>query len=237
MTLCDRLPPSSWRRLLGVGLLVVGLHACLLWQLNFMTAPPSAPVDTFVVRLALPPLAPQAPVVQHASPAIRTPARPLPVAKSAAPPAPRERVAQSTQAPAMAASAVTPTAGPTPPPPGAFALSATHQAMNPVDTAVANVATAPALQLPSSNADYLHNPPPSYPAISRRLGEQGQVLIRVLVGKDGSARQADIHQSSGFARLDQSALQAVLRWRFVPGKRSGQAEDMWFQVPVDFSLQ
>lgn len=109
--------------------------------------------------------------------------------------------------------------------------------MNPVDTAVANVATAPALQLPSSNADYLHNPPPSYPAISRRLGEQGQVLIRVLVGKDGSARQADIHQSSGFARLDQSALQAVLRWRFVPGKRSGQAEDMWFQVPVDFSLQ
>ena len=90
--------------------------------------------------------------------------------------------------------------------------------------------------LPSSNADYLNNPAPSYPAISRRLGEQGKVVIRVLIGKDGMPQQGDIHQSSGYARLDQAALRAVMGWRYVPGQRDGMAQDMWFNVPINFAL-
>lgn len=95
---------------------------------------------------------------------------------------------------------------------------------------------APSVQLPSSNADYLNNPAPVYPALSQRLGEQGKVVIRVLIGRDGTALRGDIHQSSGFERLDQAALHAVMSWRYVPGQRGGVAQDMWFNVPVNFSL-
>jgi protein TonB len=99
------------------------------------------------------------------------------------------------------------------------------------------VSTTPATTvLPPSNADYLNNPAPSYPAISRRLGEQGKVVIRVLIGKDGMPQQGDIHQSSGYARLDQAALRAVMGWRYVPGQRDGMAQDMWFNVPINFAL-
>jgi len=90
--------------------------------------------------------------------------------------------------------------------------------------------------LPSSQANYLNNPAPSYPAISHRLGEQGKVVIRVLISKDGMAQQGDIQQSSGYARLDQAALRAVMGWRYVPGRRDGMAQDMWFNVPINFTL-
>ena len=97
---------------------------------------------------------------------------------------------------------------------------------------------APArVELPSSNADYLQNPKPAYPALSKRLGEQGKVVVRVFIAVDGSAQKAEIKQSSGFERLDQAALSTVLRWRYVPGKRAGVAEDMWFNVPINFVLE
>jgi protein TonB len=93
-----------------------------------------------------------------------------------------------------------------------------------------------AVKLPSSDASYLNNPAPTYPPLSRRLGEQGKVVIHVLIGKEGQARQAEVTVSSGFDRLDQAALQTVLGWRYAPGTRDGLAQDMWFNVPVNFKL-
>ena len=95
----------------------------------------------------------------------------------------------------------------------------------------------PALTLPSSEAQGLNNPNPVYPKLSRRLNEQGHVVIRVYVGTDGSAQQGEIKTSSGYDRLDQEALRTVLRWRFVPGQRLGTPEAMWFNVPVNFILE
>jgi protein TonB len=97
---------------------------------------------------------------------------------------------------------------------------------------------APArVELPSSDADYLQNPRPAYPGLSKRLGEQGKVVVRVFIEVDGKAQKAEIKQSSGFERLDQAALATVLRWRYVPGKRAGLAESMWFNVPINFVLE
>jgi protein TonB len=96
---------------------------------------------------------------------------------------------------------------------------------------------APAFSLPSSEAHGLNNPKPAYPRQSRRLNEQGQVVIRVFVAEDGSPQQGEIKTSSGFDRLDQEALRTVLRWRFVPGQRLGIPEAMWFNVPVNFVLE
>jgi protein TonB len=95
----------------------------------------------------------------------------------------------------------------------------------------------PKLELPSSDADYLNNPKPPYPPQSRRLGEQGKVVIRTLIGADGVAQEASIHQSSGYDRLDQAALATARKWRYVPGKRAGVAEAMWFNVPFNFVLE
>lgn len=96
---------------------------------------------------------------------------------------------------------------------------------------------APAFSLPSSEAHGLNNPKPAYPRMSRRLNEQGQVVIRVLVATDGSPQQGEVKTSSGYDRLDQEALRTVLRWRFVPGQRMGTPEAMWFNVPVNFVLE
>ena len=96
---------------------------------------------------------------------------------------------------------------------------------------------APAFSLPSSEAQGLNNPKPAYPRMSRRLNEQGQVVIRVFVTTDGAPQQGEIKTSSGYDRLDQEALRTVMRWRFVPGQRLGTAEAMWFNVPVNFVLE
>jgi protein TonB len=90
------------------------------------------------------------------------------------------------------------------------------------------------VELPSSNADYLHNPKPLYPKLSERRGEQGVVVLSVLVGADGRAREVSVKTSSGYERLDMAAREAVLAWTFVPGKRNGAAVEMSVDVPIRF---
>ena len=157
---------------------------------------------------------PPEPVVRKAPPAA-APA-PRPVAQPDLAPSPR--AISATTEPSSAPSPVQASAPPAPPAPAA-----------PPDP--------PKVQLPSSDADYLQNPKPAYPPISKRLGEQGKVVVRVLIAADGSAQQGEIRQSSGYDRLDQAALQTVLKWRYVPGKRAGVAEAMWFNVPIHFVLE
>lgn len=107
----------------------------------------------------------------------------------------------------------------------------------PVAAAPAAPAAPSAVQLPSSDADYLQNPKPPYPPVSRRLNEQGKTTVRVLIGPDGQPQRAEIARSSGFERLDQAAISTVMRWRYVPGKRGGVAEAMWFNVPINWVLE
>ena len=96
---------------------------------------------------------------------------------------------------------------------------------------------APKIELPSSNAAYLNNPSPTFPAVSRRLGEQGKVTLRVLISAQGLPERVELAKSSGFERLDNAAIDTVKRWKFVPGKRNGVAEAMEYLVPVNFVLQ
>jgi protein TonB len=86
-------------------------------------------------------------------------------------------------------------------------------------------------------AIYLRNPKPRYPNLSRRLGEQGTVLLRVYVTVGGSATKVELKSSSGFPRLDRAAHDAVQSWLFVPAKRGEQAVDAWVVVPIKFSLK
>lgn len=87
------------------------------------------------------------------------------------------------------------------------------------------------------DADYLRNPPPPYPPMSRRMGETGKVLLRVLVNADGTAANVELKTSSGSSRLDDSALRTVRRWRFVPAKRGDTPVQSWVVVPIIFKLE
>jgi protein TonB len=95
----------------------------------------------------------------------------------------------------------------------------------------------PTVVLPSSDADYLQNPKPVYPSASKRRGEQGLVIHSVLIGTDGLPVSARLVKSSGFDALDQAALTAVMRWRYIPGKRNGVPTTMSFNVPINWVLE
>lgn len=86
------------------------------------------------------------------------------------------------------------------------------------------------------DADYLNNPKPQYPASSRRLGEQGRVILRVQVSTDGKPLEVTVKTSSGYARLDHAALEVVKQWEFVPAKQGEQTLASWVDVPLQFSL-
>jgi periplasmic protein TonB len=77
-----------------------------------------------------------------------------------------------------------------------------------------------------------------YPAMSKRLGEEGTVVLLLTVSDEGRVTEAKIDQTSGFERLDEAASkEAVRSWRFLPGTRNGKAETMQMRIKVTFSLK
>ena len=90
---------------------------------------------------------------------------------------------------------------------------------------------------PSATPDYNVNPKPPYPMIARRIGAQGEVLLRVLVRQDGSVGSVELARSSGFALLDESATRTVRdNWRFIPARLDGTPVESWVEVPIKFVL-
>ena len=214
---------------------VVLFHVAVLWALQAGLLRRAVEVVVPVTVLAEiispePRIQPPAPPPKPAQPVTR--AAPAQAAQKPATiaPQPATVVAQAAPAtaPSPAASPNAPAALPSPPATATAAVAGPAPAAPPVPSRV---------ELPSSNADYLNNPKPAYPPLSKRLGEQGKVVVRVFIGADGTAQQAQVQQSSGFDRLDQAALSTVLKWRYVPGKRAGVPEAMWFNVPINFVLE
>ena len=216
----------------GVTAGVVLVHAGLIWLLAERLSTPqwASPGEqvilaSVVADMPAPALRPPMPSAAPPTPApvTKPPAKSVPVRPEPAPTIPT--TPSTTPSPAAQATAMPQTV---PPMPASSTSAAGHT--RPALASAAGVA------LPSSDADYLHNPPPAYPRMSRRMGEQGTVLLRVFISAEGRAEKADIRTSSGYARLDEAALETVQRWRYVPGKRAGQPEAMWFNVPIRFVL-
>jgi len=101
---------------------------------------------------------------------------------------------------------------------------------------VASAPEPPPIIPPRFNADYLQNPAPAYPALARRMHEQGRVLIRVLVSADGVPERIELKASSGSARLDNSALETIRTWKFVPARQGEQKIAAWVVIPISFAL-
>lgn len=106
-----------------------------------------------------------------------------------------------------------------------------------VETKPAPVARVEAVTPPAYNAAYLRNPPPRYPQAARRNGDEGTVMLRVLVNPEGAPVQVELDRSSGSSPLDSAAVDAVRNWRFVPARRGTQNVEGWVRVPIVFRLE
>jgi TonB family protein len=83
---------------------------------------------------------------------------------------------------------------------------------------------------------YKENTPPVYPEIARVSGYEGIVLVFAEIMPDGHVGNIKIRKSSGYAILDQSAIEAVKPWKFEPAKKSGSPFKMWVELPIKFIL-
>lgn len=223
-----RLSPVTLMLVLGAH---IGVAATLSAMRDQVVVPPQTPlmVEVLTAEAATPPK-PRAPDI--------TPPKPKPVAR-------REQASRTPDVPVLAAKPATPEPSAndvravppaplppinTPPAPAAAApVAHVAPALNP---AINPVATAPRF-----DADYLDNPRPAYPPISRHEREQGTVKLNVYVEASGLAGKVELASSSGHDRLDKAAMATVRRWRFTPARRGAEAVADWVIVPIVFSLK
>lgn len=204
------------QRVLALGIVV--LHLLGLWGLSQMqdVRRAVAGVAPVVVRLVVPadPVKPR-PAPPVAAPRLTAPAPLLieaPVIAVAATPAPAALVA-TLAPPAPAAAPATP-------------------------APVAVVAPAPPAlkQVPPSAVRYLREPRMTVPLMSRRLKESGVVHLRIVVDVRGQPREIALARSSGFARLDEQALQDMRSARFVPQTENGQPVEWEVIAPMSYEV-
>ncbi len=232
MTLTDTPEPTARiSRNAAIGAGVVLFHVAVIWALQtgllrraVEVIVPAQILAEFITPPAPKVEIPPVPVVPVKQPVVRK-------TTPAPPPAPQP-IAIPGPAPApMAPTGVVTPQPPAPPVAAPVAIAQAPAAPPPAPPA------PPKLELPSTDASYLNNPSPTYPALSKRLGEQGRVQVRVLIGADGTPQRAEISRSSGYERLDRAAIDYVMRCRYVPGKVGGVAQAMWYTAPVSFVLE
>lgn len=219
--------------------LVVALHVGLLAVLaNYRTEVPEPPKPVMVTLVAPEP-APEPPKPEIVPPKVIPPV-PKPVKKKVEP-KPEKKPEPVAEEPRLISKApeTSPAPAVEPPAPVTETKPAPQPEAQPEPApAPPKVAEeAPPIDPPRFNADYLDNPAPVYPAVSRRLGEQGKVLLRVQVTAEGTARVVNLHKTSGYTRLDQIALDTVKRWKFVPARQGDKPVEAWVIVPINFSLR
>lgn len=218
--------------LLGV---VILLHiAAMLVLVNNKTTPPEIkPITPMMVSLVSNPI-PEPEVV----PIVPVPPEPKPIVKPVVKQRPIVKEKVPTPEPVVQQPVVSePVIAETPPAPEVVMPKAPVIAEAPKEVPKVEPQLEPVLEPPKFGVAYLNNPSPNYPSSSRRAGEEGRVMLRVLVSTSGNAETVELENSSGFERLDEAAINAVKKWRFIPAKRSNQAVSAYVLVPVKFSLE
>lgn len=143
--------------------------------------------------------------------------KPKPLPKPPPEPQPEPQTSEASSAPA---------------PPAAAAPATSAPLAGPVAAAPAELPLVPA----HTRATSRRNPKPEYPAIARRRGWQGTVLLRIQVGVDGLPASVEVAESSGREVLDQSALRTVRRWTFSPALRGDRPVASTLTLSIVFKL-
>ena len=203
---------------------VLVLHAAIfyfLWQQRLIPAPDQ--MVTLFAELITPPLSVPKPAPAPA------PVKQQPAKKPETQPKPERLV---TKAPVTQKQEV---AEPLPPAPAPV----TEPAKQPVITAAppTPMPTEPIKLSSELSVSCPKLTPPEYPAISRRMGEEGKLVLRVELDEAGRIDTAKIISSSGYERLDNAALTAVKNWQCNPSLRNGQPVRAVALQPFNFVLQ
>ncbi|NOT17138.1 MAG: energy transducer TonB [Sulfuriferula sp.] len=207
------------RAAVGRLLVVILLHLGLLYALLHLATQPTIAATPHVISVTL-----AQPVVDIPEPKITPPKLVTPTPQKITP------------SPVLAAKRpITPTAVVAPMPEPAQPQPVTPAA--PPSEPAPIAAPAPPIAAPRVDANYLDNPKPPYPAVSRQLGEEGKVLLRVYVNTDGTVAKLELHRSSGYERLDNVALNTVPQWKFIPAQQGNLAVAAWVIVPISFNLR
>ncbi len=216
-------PARMDRRLLIVAA-VIGFHVLGLWALQ-----------TGLLRRAVElvvPVTVMADLIEPPQPQVTpdsTPPKPLPAAK---PVTPVQRVVRQAPMP-QAISDPTPAAQA---PTGVVSAPAEPQPAVTEPVAAAPVSTpAPAPTLNTVTDNFRALPPPPFPPMSNRLREQGSVHLSIRIEADGTASSVIVTRSSGFQRLDEAAVTAALKWRYVL-RSGGTPRPDTYQHVVRFEL-
>jgi len=205
---------------------------------------PSSPAEPRVAMVRLLGAEPEA-----AESPVSPPPAPRPPPRREAPPPPR--AAAPVPAPPAAPAAVEPLR---PPPldaaPAAAAVARpaagdgaapSSAVSSPSGTGEVEVAAGPAAGAAVTRqiqpADYLRAPVLEYPSASRRYGEQGRVVLRVLIGREGQAEKIELHEASAFPRLNEAAIEAARRALYKPYTEDGVAQPAWVLVALSFQLR
>jgi protein TonB len=192
-------------------------------------APPVAPPREVVATFITPESAP-VPVPPPPPPAAP---KAVPIVKKAVPPPPAPRVTNTAPSPTAVTTAPAPptpvAAEPAPPAPSAPPAPPAPPAP------AASAAPAPPRTV-TSGIEYIQPPQPVFPSAARRMGDEGKVLLRVLVNEKGRPARVEIQTSSGSAHLDEAGRQAVLRAVFKPFIEDGKAVMAYAIVPINFQL-
>ena len=201
---------------------VAVLHAAALYGLwSHQMLPSPAEVKTLFVNFMAPP------VVKKPD----EPKRP-PAPAKIVPPKPVETQQLVSQAPVVAATEYV-----APPPPAKPAPEPIVEAPRATPPAPVVVPAGPVNIVEELSVICAERPAPAYPSQSRRVGESGVVMVQVELDESGSVFAAKISSSSGYARLDEAALNAVRTWHCTPARRNGQNVRAIALQPFKFLIQ
>lgn len=229
--------PAAWDRRWALGLvisLLLHVSALTLWPRHA----PTPPIASAPLAVRLLPAGPVASAPASPLPAASTPPAPKPTIAPAPRPTPLARKPEPRPAPTRPLSTPSPSATPAAAAPAAAASSSSNSANSAAaSTGPAAGAGGGEARTPARwQAAYLHNPPPDYPWQARQRGQQGVVWLSVEVSAAGECAQASVLRSSGVSALDQAALAAVRRWRFVPARQGQTPVESKVEIPIRFKL-
>lgn len=117
----------------------------------------------------------------------------------------------------------------------ALEKSPNHEAQH-QQSAADETGSAP-VTMPNPFAKGLDNPKPPYPLMSRRLNEEGKVVLNVCVSLTGLVENLKLEKTSGYQRLDDIALETVKKWKFIPAKNHDRDINACYLLPVQFILR
>lgn len=121
-------------------------------------------------------------------------------------------------------------------PPSQRAISAVAVPVRPPPPAPAAPAVDRSIPKLITSVEYIRQPAPRYPPQSRRLREQGLVVLKVLIDEHGVASRIEVETSSGHSRLDAAAREAVARAAFRPYIEDGAPRRALVLIPIEFAL-